>query len=66
MSGSVNSAVLGTYIIDYLRVDGAGNMSNIVTRTITVTAIPDTTPPVITLIGSGTVTITQGVAYIEQ
>jgi hypothetical protein len=66
MSGSVNSAVLGTYSIDYLRVDGAGNMSSIVTRTITVTAIPDTTPPVITLIGSGTVIITQGVAYVEQ
>jgi hypothetical protein len=43
----------------YMRVDGAANQSNIATRTITVTAIPDTTPPVVTLVGSGATTLTQ-------
>jgi hypothetical protein len=42
-----------------MRVDVAGNMSNVVTRSVTVTAIPDTTPPVVSLVGSGIVTLTQ-------
>ena len=42
-----------------MRVDAAANQSNIATRTITVTAIPDTTPPVVILIGSSTLTRTQ-------
>ena len=65
-SGSVNTTTLGTYMLSYMRVDAAGNQSNVVTRTITVTAIPDTMAPVVTLIGSPLRSLTQGIAYIEQ
>ena len=46
--------------------DVAGNIGNTVTRSVTITTVPDTTPPVVSLVGSGTITLTQGLAYAEQ
>lgn len=39
-SGSVNTAVSGTYLLQYRYIDAAGNVSNIVSRTVTVMAAP--------------------------
>ena len=59
-SGAVNTGVLGTYILTYTKIDAAGNIATPVTRTVTVAA---GIPPVITLIGSGTQTVSQGSIY---
>ena len=56
--------VLGTYLISYTRSDAAGNISNTVTRTVTI--LPDASPPVITLVGAATQYITQSGSYLEQ
>ena len=50
-SGSVNTNVAGTYTITYSVSDAAGN-SDSATRTVTVN--PDTTAPVISLVGAAT------------
>ena len=47
VSGSVNTSVVGTYILTYTYTDLGGNPSNIATRTVYVT---DQTPPVVTLV----------------
>jgi len=61
-SGSVNTAVLGTYTLSYNVSDTAGNAASTVTRTVRVV---DTTKPVITLSGSASVTVSQGSAYTD-
>ncbi len=48
-SGSVNTSVTGSYLLQYWKVDAAGNASTIVSRTIIVTANPDTTNPIIAI-----------------
>ena len=63
ISGSVNTAVAGTYTITYSVSDAAGNNAS-VNRTVNV--IQDTTPPVITLIGSSSVDVVVGTSYTEQ
>ncbi len=63
-SGSVNTSVVGTYTITYTATDAAGNTATSI-RTVQVTAIIDTTPPVITLHGSSTITLTEGDSFIE-
>ncbi|MFI1770438.1 immunoglobulin-like domain-containing protein, partial [Thalassobellus citreus] len=60
----VNTNILGTYIITYNVSDAAGNAATEVTRTVNV--IPDTTAPIITLIGSSTVNINIGGTYSEE
>ena len=61
---TVNTAVAGTYIVTYNVSDAAGNAAVQVTRTVNV--IPDTTPPVITLIGSSSISLDLGSTYTEQ
>ena len=61
INGSVNSNILGTYTVVYSVTDSGGNTTN-VNRTI---EIVDTTPPVITLIGSTTIYLEQGSNYYE-
>jgi len=61
ISGTVNTAVVGTYTLTYMAQDSAGNEANI-TRTITVI---DVTPPVITLNGESTITLEQHAVYTE-
>lgn len=60
-SGSVNTGVPGVYPIQYSVTDSHLN-SVTVTRIVNVL---DTIPPVITLIGSGNITIDAGTAYID-
>ncbi len=65
-SGTVNTAVAGTYTITYSAVDAAGNSST-KTRQVVVTVVTpvDTTAPVITLNGSSTVTLVVGSNYVD-
>ncbi|MDM5272454.1 DUF5011 domain-containing protein [Sulfurovum sp. zt1-1] len=61
-TGTVNTAVAGTYIITYKATDQAGNTGTI-SRTVIVVA--DTAAPVVTLNGSATVTIKVGESYTD-
>ncbi len=65
ITGSVDTDTLGDYTLTYSYTDQAGNISNIVTRTVHV--IEDTEAPVVTLNGNSTITIpTLGTPYNEQ
>lgn len=59
---NVDTAVIGTYEVTYDVTDANGNSAVQVVRTVHVV---DTTPPVITRIGDGTVTIDAGTPYID-
>ncbi len=61
-SGSVDTNVLGTYTLEYKKIDTAGN-SGSVTRTV---IVADTTPPVVTLIGPSTLTHELDVPYNDS
>jgi hypothetical protein len=63
-SSAVDTGTAGTYTVTYSVSDSSGNAAQ-ATRTVTVID-PDTTPPVITLNGSATVTLTVGGTYTEQ
>ncbi len=67
MSGSVDTAAAGTYTITWTATDTTGNVGT-ATRTVIVEEAPviDTTPPVVTLNGSATVTITVGGSYTDE
>lgn len=60
---TVDSTIPGIYIITYDVSDAAGNAAEQVSRTVTV--LPDTSPPVITLIGDATIELTFGEPYEE-
>ena len=62
-TGTVNTAVAGTYTITYNVSDAAGNAATLVTRTIIVLA--DTTPPVISLIGDATIALMVDDTYTD-
>jgi hypothetical protein len=59
----VDTNTIGTYVITYDVSDSNGNAAAQVSRTVNVTA---DTAPVITLVGSGSITLTVGDAYNEQ
>ncbi len=61
-SGSVNTAITGSYILTYSKVDAAGNTGS-TTRTV---VVADQTAPVVTLVGSGTITLANGAVYTES
>ncbi|WP_167859566.1 immunoglobulin-like domain-containing protein [Paenibacillus cymbidii] len=61
VSGSVNTAAVGSYTLTYSATDSEGNSSS-ATRTVTVA---DLTPPVITLIGPDSLTIELGSSYTD-
>jgi hypothetical protein len=61
---TVNTNVVGTYVITYNVSDAAGNAANQVSRTVNVT--PETVPPVITLIGNAVIDLQTGDTYTEQ
>jgi hypothetical protein len=63
-SSAVDTGTVGTYTVTYSVSDSAGNVGT-AQRTVIVTELPDTTPPVITLNG-GNVTLTVGDSYAEQ
>ncbi|MEH6536949.1 MAG: immunoglobulin-like domain-containing protein [Psychroserpens sp.] len=61
---TVNTNTAGTYIVTYNVSDAAGNAATEVERTVTVN--PDTTAPVIILVGDSTINLNLGDAYTEQ
>ncbi|MFD0991065.1 M14 family zinc carboxypeptidase [Mariniflexile jejuense] len=63
ISGSVNTAIAGTYNINYNVSDAAGNQATQVSRTINV--VPDTIAPVITLNGASTINLNVSDTYTE-
>ena len=63
-TGSVDTGTVGSYTLTYTATDTRGNTSSI-TRTVHVTAVADTTPPVITLNGAATVTIIVGDSFTD-
>jgi len=63
---TVNTNVAGTYVVTYDVSDAAGNAATQVTRTVIVTAVADTTAPVITLNGAATINLNVGDTYTEQ
>ena len=58
----MNTSIVGVYTITYKKVDMSGNRATL-TRTITVV---DLTPPLVTLMGSGILTIAQGSTYTDS
>ncbi len=68
---TVDTNTVGTYVITYNVSDAAGNTAIEVTRTVVVEEEappepePDTTPPVITLSGSATMTLTVGDTFTD-
>ncbi len=62
MTGSVNTAVLGEYILTYNAVDSSGNAAIMKTRTVNVV---DTTGPEITLNGNNPETVEAGSTYTD-
>jgi Domain of unknown function (DUF5011)/Domain of unknown function (DUF5666) len=63
-TSTVNTATTGTYTVTYSATDIAGNIATPVVRTVTVTPVPDTTAPVITMIG-GNVSLVAGGTYTD-
>lgn len=61
ISGEVNTGAVGVYTVTYSATDAAGNTST-TTRTVNVV---DTVAPVITLLGSGSITLEFGSEYID-
>jgi len=61
----VNSNVLGTYTVRYNVTDSSGLVADEKTRTVQIIATPDTTKPIIALLGSATVTLTVGDTYTD-
>ena len=53
-------------MLDYTKVDTAGNPSSVVSRTVNVNVpVADTTPPVVVLSGSSTVSGEYGLSYVD-
>jgi hypothetical protein len=63
-ASTVNTATAGIYTVTYSATDAAGNVATPVVRTVTVTPVPDTTAPVITMIG-GNVSLVAGTPYTD-
>lgn len=62
---TVDTGTPGDYTVTYDVSDSTGNAAAQATRTVTVGDAPDTTPPVITLLGDATVTIAVGDTYVD-
>ncbi len=62
--GTVDTANVGTYYLNYFVVDASGNVSDTLTRTVNVT--PDVTAPLITLNGLASIQLEVNNAYTED
>ncbi|MDB4638441.1 DUF5011 domain-containing protein [bacterium] len=62
VDNKVNTQVPGSYLVSFTATDAAGNAAVEVTRTV---IVEDTSPPVITLTGSASVTIEAGSEYTD-
>ncbi len=65
-TGTVNTAVVGSYTITYNVSDSKGLAAVPVTRTVNVVPAPVNNRPVITLVGSSTINIIAGALYVDQ
>jgi hypothetical protein len=63
-TNSVNTAVVGAYTVTYVVSDAQLNTSTS-TRVVNVVAVPDVTPPVITILGSNPVSLFVGGTYTD-
>ena len=61
-SHNVDISIIGSYTVTYSSTDVSGNTA---TRTRTVNVIPDTTLPIISLVGDATITIDEGQAFVD-
>ena len=61
-TGTVDTNVLGSYVLSYDYTDSSGNAASTVTRTVTVV---DTTAPVLTIIGDENITHEAGQLYTD-
>ncbi|NOS67234.1 MAG: DUF5011 domain-containing protein [Candidatus Peribacteraceae bacterium] len=61
---SVNTAIAGDYIVSYGVSDAAGNPAT-AQRTVSVVVVPDTTAPVITLLGGSDITVIAGDTFTD-
>ena len=61
LSGVVNTGALATYTLEYRKVDVAGNIGT-GSRSV---VVRDTTAPVVTRIGSGSIMVAQSGSYVE-
>ena len=66
VSDTVDTTQVGTYAVTYSCTDAANNSAIQVTRTVTVEAAPDTTPPTLSLTGNTSVTISVGTTYNDE
>ena len=64
-TGTVDTSVVGEYTITYSATDSAGNTST-AARVINVVLPPDTTAPIITIVGGSPLTIAIGSTYVDQ
>ncbi len=63
--GSVDANTAGTYNLLYVAADNAGNTATS-SRSVVVSTAPDTTAPVITILGANPVTVTLGTVYGDE
>ncbi len=63
-TSTVDTTTPGSYAVTYSVSDAAGN-SAVETRTVIVTAIADTTAPIITIIGDNPATAIEGTPYVD-
>jgi GH35 family endo-1,4-beta-xylanase len=64
VTGAVNASVAGVYTLTYTVSDAAGNAATPITRTVTVVAV-DTVKPVITLVGSSSISIRRNRTFTD-
>ncbi|ATX79313.1 Cytochrome c2 [Mariprofundus aestuarium] len=65
IKGEVNTSRPATYMITYSVSDKAGNRAKSVSRFVTVIRGVDTTPPVITLNGAASASVTEDMRYVD-
>ena len=64
-TGTVDTSKAGIYILSYNASDAAGNPATAVIRIVTVTDLPDTTPPVIVLNGDAIINLKIGDTFTD-
>ena len=65
VTGSVNTNVVGTYLLTYSVQDSSGNSAQIIRTINVISSGSDTNPPVITLLGDAIVNIKLGATYVD-
>ena len=66
VDNTVDTSVAGTYYVYYTVSDAAGNEATQVTRKVIVISSEDTTPPVISILGTNPVNVNKGDTYSDE